>query len=235
MPQLEYVLTGIKRVQARQRPHSDRHLPITLEVLQSLWRQWKEKSSNTDNSMLWVAACTVFLGFLRAGEFTVPSESQYDPEVHLTLADILVDSHSAPFTFSVRVKQSKTDPFHVGVHVYLGVTRSYICPVTALLDDLQIRSPEPGSLFLFQSGKPLTRLTLVHHLHEALVQEGSLSSNFNGHSFRIGAATTAARCGLEDSLIQTLGRWKSSAYLSYIRIPTEQLAATAARLISDTS
>ena len=43
-------------------------------------------------------------------------------------------------------------------------------------------------------------------------------------SFRIGSATTAAACGIEDSLIQTLGHWKSAAYLRYIRIPREQLA-----------
>ena len=72
MPQLEYVLTGIKRVQARQGPRSDRRLPITLEVLQSLWRQWKEKSPNVDNSMLWAAACTVFLGISQGGRVHCP-------------------------------------------------------------------------------------------------------------------------------------------------------------------
>ena len=65
--------------------------------------------------MLWAAVCTGLFGFLRAGEFTVPSQSQYDPEVHLNLADISVGSHSAPTMFSVEVKQSKTDPFRLGV------------------------------------------------------------------------------------------------------------------------
>ena len=58
----------------------------------------------------------------------MPSESQYDPEVHLNLADIYVDSHSVPSMFSVRVKQSKTDSFRLGVQVYLGATHSDICP-----------------------------------------------------------------------------------------------------------
>ena len=30
--------------------------------------------------------------------------------------------------------------------------------------------------------------------------------------------------GVEDSVIKTLGRWQSLAYLEYIRIPREQLA-----------
>ena len=42
---------------------------------------------------------------------------------------------------------------------------------------------------------------------------------YAGHSRRIGAATTAAARGLEDSTIQMLCRWKSLAYLEYIRIP----------------
>ena len=144
----------------------------------------------------------------------------------------MVNSHTAPSMFSVKIKQSKTDPFRVGVHIYLGATQAEVCPVKALLDYFQVRSPDPGPLFVFQSGKPLSRQDLVLNLHEALVREGIPPSNYQGHSFRIGAATTAACCGLEDSLIQTLGRWKSTAYLSYIRIPREQLAATAAQLAS---
>ena len=95
--------------------------------------------------------------------------------------------------------------------------------------------PDQGPLFMFQSGKPLTCPALIHHLREALVREGIPAGNYSGHSFRIRAATTAAHCGIEDSLIQTLGRWKSAAYLSYIRIPREQLAAIAARLVANST
>ena len=60
---------------------------------------------------------------------------------------------------------------------------------------------------------------------QLLDQAGVDSTPYAGHSFRIGAATTAAAKGVEDSLIQTLGRWKSSAYLTYVRLPPENLAA----------
>ena len=36
------------------------------------------------------------------------------------------------------------------------------------------------------------------------------------HSFRIGAATTAAMAGVEDAKIHTLGRWRSAAYVQYV-------------------
>lgn len=45
------------------------------------------------------------------------------------------------------------------------------------------------------------------------------TSFYNGHSFWIGAATTAVQRGLEDSLIQTLGSWHSDAYKLYIKLP----------------
>ena len=55
-------------------------------------------------------------------------------------------------------------------------------------------------------------------------------SKYSGHSFRIGAATTAASVGVEDSLIKTLGRWESSAYLLYVRVPRDRLALVSKRL-----
>jgi hypothetical protein len=44
---------------------------------------------------------------------------------------------------------------------------------------------------------------------------GFNSDLLNGHSFRIGAATTPAEHKVEDHLIQTLGRWVSQSYVRY--------------------
>ena len=41
---------------------------------------------------------------------------------------------------------------------------------------------------------------------------------FSSHSLRIGGATILAAAGLPNHYIQTMGRWKSLAFLAYIHI-----------------
>ena len=231
MPRLEYVLTGIKRVESRLGVKGKVRLPITLDIMHRLRGAWLSSPGLPDKIMLWAAACAGFFGFLRAGEFTVPSMQVYDPEVHLSLSDLSVDSHSSPSMACLRIKQSKTDPFRQSVDVFLCRTNSPICPVEAIVSYIGVRSSTPGPLFVLHSGTPLTRSYLVTQLQAALRAAGLNDKQFNGHSFRIGAATTAAMQGLEDSLIQTLGRWRSDAYRTYIRIPRTDLAKVSRVLV----
>ena len=181
--------------------------------------------------MLWAACCVGFFGFLRAGEFTVPSEETFDPASHMTFNDVAVDSHTSPTIMRIRLKVSKCDPFRRGVDIVLGRTYTDLCPVVAMLHYMAIRGNADGPLFKFQDGCPLTKPKLVSALREALSAAGYDSSQFSGHSFRIGAASTAASQGLEDSTIKTLGRWQSDAYLRYIRIPAGELASYSRRLV----
>ena len=88
-----------------------------------------------------------------------------------------------------------------------------------------IRGKEQGSLFMFKDKRLLTRDRFVARVREALSTAGVNATSYSGHSFRIGAATTARRKGLSLEKIQTLGRWKSSAYLLYIRLPREELSS----------
>ena len=80
---------------------------------------------------------------------------------------------------------------------------------------------------LFYNGVQVSPRGRFVQVKSALTSVGVDASKYSGHSFRIGAATTA---GLEDTLIQTLGRWKSAAYLLYIRLPPSQLAEVSASL-----
>ena len=225
MPRLEYVLSGIKRVETRGGSQPRTRLPITIDILQQLRDVWLAHPMRTDGIMLWAAACVGFFGFLRAGEFTVPTAEAYDPETHLNLSDVALDSHSNPSMAQLFIKQSKTDPFRQGVEIFLGQSGTIVCPVQALIQYIGVRPATPGPLFILSTGVPLTRTHLVSNFQSALRQTGLDDTAYNGHSFRIGAATTAAQRGLEDSMIQTLGRWRSDAYKLYIKLPRAQLAS----------
>ena len=171
-----------------------------------------------------------FFGFMRSGEFTC-SNPHNPPEEGLTAADVSVDSRDNPQALIVLLRHSKTDQFGAGVRLYLGRTADILCPVAAVLSYLAIRPGNPGPLFQFEDGTPLSRIHLVRHIREALSGAGIDTACFSGHSFRIGAATTAAQAGLNDSTIQTLGRWKSSAFTAYIRTPVEDLIAVSRQLV----
>ena len=163
---------------------------------------------------------------------TVPSDSGYDPQTHLSLADIALDDNKRPSLIRVSIKQSKTDPFRRGVDIFMGRTGTDLCPVSALLDYLQMRGSAPGPVFIFADGRFLTRQRFVDRVREGLETAGVDQSKYCGHSFRIGAATTAASKGVEDCVIQTLGRWESLAYLQYVKLPREQLSGYSSVLAS---
>ena len=172
-----------------------------------------------------------FFGFMRAGEFTVKSPLDFDPAVSLTLQDISVDRHSDSTMICIHLKQSKTDPFRHGVDIFLGRTGSGLCPVSAVLAYIAIRREVAGPLFMFSDSSPLTRTKLISAVQRALAQAGFDTAGYTGHSFRIGAATTAAQAGIEDSVIKMLGRWESGAYHRYLRTPRDTLAAVSCQLI----
>ena len=56
----------------------------------------------------------------------------------------------------ISVKQSKTDPFHQGVDLYLGKTNKDICPVKGILQYLAIHGNQLGLLFIGNDRKMLT-------------------------------------------------------------------------------
>lgn len=82
---------------------------------------------------------------------------------------------------------------------------------------ITLRKPTLGPLLIYSSGKPLTKNALTSETGQLLSQSGFTPTLYAGHSYRIGAATTAASVGFAPWLIKTLGRWSSDCYERYIR------------------
>ena len=87
----------------------------------------------------------------------------------------------------------------------------------------------------FQSGVLLTRSSVIKLLRDSARSAGLPYRSLKGHSFRIGAASTAAAAGFPDFLIKVLGRWSSDCYQLYIRTPESVLLSVAPRMASVSS
>ena len=209
------MLKGIKKESVFTVPSRIRR-PITIEIMKGIKEVLLRKPYEYHSIMMWAACCMGFFGFLRSSKFTTPSQTGYDPEVHLSVLNVAVDNKVRPQLLQVTIKQSKTDPFRQGVSLFLGKTGLPICPVEGILPYLVIRGNQPGPLFIMKDGRKLTRQLFSSSLDTILKELHLKNGLYNTHSFRIGAATSAKEAGISDSHIMTLGRWQSSAYRSYI-------------------
>ncbi len=102
-------------------------------------------------------------------------------------------------------------------HIYIQkASTEEVCPVLAVTQYLALRSGANGPLFIHLNGALLTALQVSVVLKKAVSSIALNQSNFNTHSFRIGAATSAA-AGIPIEEIMTMGRWKTKCVMSYIR------------------
>ncbi|XP_078614279.1 integrase/recombinase xerD homolog [Branchiostoma floridae x Branchiostoma japonicum] len=221
---LDRIVQGIRNCKGEQ-PRRLR-LPITLPILQGLCNKLELIFQNKpfDNLVYKTSFLVAFFGFLRVGEFTCDSWTRFDPAFHLQWDDVtFVPNVFQPSYIQIVIKGSKTDPGRKGVPIILGQTFSALCPVKALRELYLSRRYQEGPLFRLWSGTFLTRSNLTLVLRQALTMLGINSSHYASHSFRKGAATTAAERGIPPWLIQILGRWSSECYKLYISLATDQL------------
>ena len=121
----------------------------------------------------------------------------------------------------LHLRCSKCDQFGKGVDIVVGHTDTPLCPVMAILDYIKLRQDHPGAFFRMKDGTPTTKGWFIGKLRGILSSIGLPQGDYAGHSFRIGAATSAAIAGVEDSMIQALGRWQSAAFLQYGNSPQQ--------------
>ena len=91
-------------------------------------------------------------------------------------------------------------------------------PIHVLQEFLQVRGRIPSTLFSFSDGRPMVRREFDLALKSLLNFCGLDSTQFKGHSFRIGAASAAAIRGESDAQIRAAARWSSDAFKRYIRL-----------------
>ncbi|XP_062836493.1 uncharacterized protein LOC134298886 isoform X1 [Anolis carolinensis] len=205
------LLRGWNKRAPRQK---DRRRPLSYNVLSRLISTLKKICTSRYEVKLFTAAyTTAFFGALRLGEVVADSKADGSGKA-LQLRDVSIGQNS----LVIRIRQSKTDQGGRGASLSIqGLEPGRLCPVRALSEYLHIRRSSPGTLFIHKNGTPLSRYQFMAIFRSALTGLGLPAAEYGGHSFRIGAATTAAVGGVPVDIIKTMGRWKSAAYTSYIR------------------
>ena len=209
----------------RSHPSRDCRQPISLLILKEICGSLPIVCSSQFEACMFKAVfLSAFFGLLRVGEFAADSKHKIQESV-LSVSDVHFGHTDVndPYV-EVSLKHSKNNQAGPPQVIYLKHSNiPGLCPVTALKEFLQIRPTVSGPLFSHFDGSPLTRYQFNAVLRKALTFTTVSHENIRGHSFRIGAASTAALGGIPEEQIRSMGRWRSQAFLTYIR-PVQKCA-----------
>lgn len=218
------------------------HLAEALALFHSAERG----SEHFVTDLNWRAACsTAFCGLMRAAEVALQSGETWDPELHLSRADLTFHRTADGMRYCVvmmrPVKNGKT-------------MRGKSVPLTlmgggALLDPVEdlwrlvtgdpVAAADKASTPLFRKTARGARVSItvddvrdeVKMLMHGIGQD---PARFGAHSLRIGGATSAAAAGIDPAVIRCCGRWSSDVYEIYTRL-TKQAAAKMTATIASTA
>ena len=188
--QLDLLMRGARRTKPTCK---DYRLPITPLILSRIY----EVSGQL--------VASGFFAFLHSGEFTLKQGECIDPSWHLLVNDVATDNLSKPTRLQIHIKGSKTDQWRQGTYLVLGHTNSHICPAKAVLAYIAVREFKEGPLFIDRKGSPFTQQALISSLQTTLTKAGIDCTHYSGHSFHIGAATTASAKGVPEATYKHSG------------------------------
>ncbi|OCT77888.1 hypothetical protein XELAEV_18028985mg, partial [Xenopus laevis] len=197
------VAKGLRRGQQRK----DTRRPITLNILEGLFGQLdKVCASDYEVALFQLAFSLAFFGAFRIGELVSTKKSEEGGvqcrHVELCGAEL-----------QVRIFESKTDKGGKGLLARLhSVAGCRLCPVQCFTNYLRVRKSSKTSLLVHADESVMSRFQFIAVFRQCLTGLGLVDKEYSSHSFRIGAATEAARCGLDDSTIRRIGRWESNRF-----------------------
>ena len=158
-----------------------------------------------------------FHGLLRIGEFTVKNNEQNHT---LQMADIQFGQNKISKVCSYVIITFRSFKHSKGHPVVLKIQASFgNCPVSSLQTYVCVRPTVPGPLFVFADKSAVSASYFSDVLRRCVLAAGLPINSYKPHSFRVGGATMAAQKGYSEVQIAEMGRWKSSAFKKYIRIP----------------
>ena len=223
-------------IQCRQRKAVSEtgSLPVSMAMIQ----KYKQRKSTEvmENHGIFVALILAFTLLLHISEYTVVPNANQMPH-HLRAQDIIftVDGvqipshifkkgHSRLMTgVTIKLRSCKNDQGGIG-HTFSFQRRNVVQENTQclcfILAQWAIRARlSENDLFLsYRQQWQVTPAKVSTAVKFMARMEGFDEKRFSSHSLRYGGATALAAAGTPDSWIQTFGRWRSLAFLKYIKL-----------------
>ncbi|XP_018123191.1 uncharacterized protein LOC108719089 [Xenopus laevis] len=202
------VVRGLKKGNIR----CDTRRPVSVPMLTDLLRVLEGICfSQYEVHLFRLAFLLAFFGAFRIGELVSPSKRVLGG---LQKADVELGVDWV----GIWLRRKKTDQLGKGRRVVLyALEGASLCPFASLQWWLEVSPSREGPLLIHMDGTPLTRFQFVKVFRWGLAQIGKAPMEYGSHSFRIGAATEAARLGLGEAVVRRIGRWESKRFQSYVR------------------
>ena len=166
------------------------------------------------------AMCAIaFFAALRIGEITIASGKSPQNLIKFNQITILRNASGSYMGIKLTLRFFKHSNPAQPVVLFIRTDKP-ICPISILVKYQELRGAAAGPLFCWPNNSPITRKFFTGVLNAALTFCGLDVFSYKSHTFRIRAASHATAKGLSDAQIRELGRWKSNAFLRYIRSPS---------------
>jgi hypothetical protein len=226
-----------------------RSLPFPCEaVLFAIEKIYTDGSALS--KMMIAAFCVAFLCLLRSCEY-IFKPAKALPHHHLRGRDIVFDAvgaNGSPLAFTsstarfvqwdqvigvaINIHSAKNDKEGVGNQFYFKKRR---LDSVAAFDIVQVlfdcavvtQARDLAPFFSYRDLWALSYEQMNDAVKDVLRRMGfseEVIQRFTTHSLRIGGASALANRGVPDYMIQRLGRWKSLAFLDYLRMSVEGFA-----------
>ena len=233
---------NLDAIQARLEKKKVRQ-PVTWEIMKTIRQRLHEvRGSKAWKTRVWLTSAVAFSGSFRIHELLAKNKMSFSPTADLLGKSVQKktwskDGKSKTYleVYLAHPKEARLSKgILVDVFAIEGV-ESWACPVRAY--DAYMRTGCQGGaeqpLIQSEDGSNYTGADFNKDLKFLLAgkvdyKEGSVTS----HSFRAGLASWMARAGYSDQEIMLTGRWKSEAFLNYVKTPRAARAAQAEELIT---
>lgn len=227
---------GIDRIRGGSGKESQVRLPLTWAILAHGYLA--VTSFKEGGKVAWLGLALSYFLLCRASELFAYANGLVHPEFCLTrdcvtffLGDtqVRIEDRARADTVKIRFVASKTDQLREGCTITRTRARegegtggapvgAFEALVELLDENPQLPGGSPLMTRLTATGwKVITRMEAVGALRMMVASAGKNPAQYALHSGRIGGATQLAAQGMSELQIQRAGRWKSRAFMVYVR------------------